>query len=122
MHLPWWGLLCIIVGSAIAMLLFLYIGKQSLALPTCYSAAAVVLALAMRWQQTRYAWFWITMIIMASLHVPLILFVHWTTRWVPAFVIAPIAMADLYVMLAILSFVGNFMKGPKASERRSSPI
>lgn len=56
------------------------------------------------------------MIVFAALHVPLILFVPWTTKWVPAFVIIPIGMADLYLMLLALSVVGKFMEGPKAFE------
>ena len=49
------------------------------------------------------------MTVIAALHVPLILFVPWTTRWVPAFVAVPLGLADLYAMLAILSVVGKFM-------------
>ena len=46
-----------------------------------------------------------TMAILAAFHVLLILFVPWTTKWVPALVVVPIAIADLYVMLGILSIV-----------------
>jgi hypothetical protein len=37
-------------------------------------------------------------------------------QWVPAFVIIPIGMADLYFMLWILSVVGSFVKMPTISE------
>jgi hypothetical protein len=56
------------------------------------------------------------MTILAALHVPLILFVPWTTKWVPALLIIPIGFADLYVMLWVLSVVGKFMEGPNAPE------
>ena len=56
------------------------------------------------------------MTVIAALHVPLILFVPWTTKWVPAIVITPIGIADLYAMIAILSVVGKFMERPKSRD------
>jgi len=117
MRLPWWGVLCVIFGAMPLILLFHYFGKSALALPTLCSVAMVALAIVMRWRLRRHVWFWTTMIVIVALHVPLVLFVPWTTKWVPAIVITPIAIADLYVMLAILSFVGKFMEGPHTSER-----
>ena len=85
-------------------------------MPTKFRARPVTIAIAMRWKLRRYAWFWGTMIVFAALHVPLILLVPWTTRWVPAFLIIPIGMADLYLMLWVLSAVGKFMEGPEISK------
>ena len=53
------------------------------------------------------------MISLAVLHLPLILFLPWTTRWIPAVVIAPIGIADLYAMLWVISAVGKFMERQK---------
>ncbi len=116
MRLPWWGVLCVMIGSLPLYLLFEYFGRFDLARPTLISVAMVAIAIAMRWKLRRHAWFWGTMVILAALHVPLILFVPWTTRWIPAFVIIPIGIADLYVMLWVLSVVGKFMEGPNAPE------
>ncbi len=104
------------LGATPLILLFYYFGKPALALPTLDSAAVVTIAIAMRWQLRRHVWFWITMTVIAALHVPLILFVPWTTKWVPAIVIMPIGLADLYAMLAILSVVGKLVERPKTSE------
>ena len=71
---------------------------------------------AMRWKLRRNLWFWIALTLIAALHVPLILFVPWTTKWVPAIVIIPIAIADLYLMLGILSLVGKL--GNRSKEAR----
>ena len=43
------------------------------------------------------------MTIIAALHVPLVLFIPWTTKWVPALAIATIDSVDLIVILAILT-------------------
>jgi len=116
MRLPWWGVLCVIAGALILGLLFVYFGRFDLARPTLTSVAIVVIAIAMRWKLRQHAWFWGTMAILAALHVPLILFVPWTTKWVPALLIIPIGLADLYVMLWVLSVVGKFMEGSGTSE------
>lgn len=116
MRLPWWGVLCVIFGSILLGLVFVHFGKLALARPTLYSAGMVGIAIAMRWKLRRHVWFWITMTVIAALHVPLILFVPWTTKWVPAIVVIPIGLADLYAMLAILSVVGKFVERRKTSE------
>ena len=116
LRLPWWGVLCVILGALAVLIFFDHFGQLALARPTMISAAMVIIAIAMRWKLRRHVWFWITMILFAALHVPLILFVPWTTKWVPALAIIPIGIADLYLMLWVLSVVGKFMGGPEASE------
>jgi hypothetical protein len=113
MRLPWWGVLCIIAGGLPLMLLFDHFGKLALARPTLYSGAMVGIAIAMRWQLRRHVWFWITMTVIVALHVLLVSFVPWNTKWVPAIVIIPIGIVDLYVMLAILSVAGKFVERQK---------
>jgi hypothetical protein len=121
MRLPGWGVLCVIIGTVLLALSFVYFGRFDIARPTLISVAMVVLAITMRWKLRRHAWFWLTVVCLAALHVPLILFVPWTTKWVPALVIAPVGIADLYLMLWILSVVGKFMGEPKTAERSARP-
>jgi hypothetical protein len=115
-RLPWWGVLCAILGAIVVAFLFDHFGKFALARPTIYSAAMISIAVAMRWRLRRQAWFWITIAVIVALHVPLILFVPWTTKWVPVFAIAPIAIADLYAVLAILSMVEKMVARQKTAE------
>jgi hypothetical protein len=117
MRLPWWGGVCIFFGTIFLALLFLYFGRLNLARPTFVSVAMIVLAIVMRWKLNHHIWFWITMTFLAVLHVPLILFVPWTTKWIPAVLIAPIGIADLYAMLWILSRVQKSMGAPTSSEK-----
>jgi hypothetical protein len=118
MRLPWWGVLCVMVGALPLYLLFVYFGRFDLARPTLYSIAMIAIAIAMRWKLRRHAWFWITMAVIAALHVLLILSVPWNTKWVPAIVIIPLGIGDLYAMLAILSAVGKFVERPKYERPR----
>jgi hypothetical protein len=113
MRLPWWGVLCVIFGTVFLALLFVYFGRFDLARPSLITVAMLALAITMRWKLRRHVWFWETMICLALLHVPLILFVPWTTKWIPAVVIAPFGIADLYVMLWVVSLVGKFAERAK---------
>jgi hypothetical protein len=56
--------------------------------------------------------------ILAALHIPLILFVPWTTRWIPALAIAAIDSADLIVIITILAFVEKVMAKRRLSGAR----
>jgi hypothetical protein len=103
--LSWKGVLAVIGGSLVVGLLFLYFGRFDLARPVLVSLSMIVVAVAIKWELRRRVWFWITMAVIAALHVPLILFVPWTTEWVPAVVLTPVGLADLFVMLLILSVV-----------------
>ncbi len=116
LRLPWWGVLFGIIGSFLCAWLFDNFGKLELVLPTLNSIAVLGFMLVLKRKLWPHAWFWITMVILAALHIPLVLFVPWTTRWVPALAVAAIDSGDLIVMLAILAVVGKLVGGPKASE------
>ena len=78
--------------------------------------AVLAFTIAVKWKLRQRVWFWITMTVIAALHVLLISSVPWTTEWVPALVITPIIIVDFYGILWILSVVGKFMKGEAPSE------
>ena len=84
------------------------------------SVAMVSLAITMKWKLRTHGWFWITIVILAVLHIPLILFVPWTTKWIPAILIAPIGIVDLYAMLWAISVVGQFVGKQEDTETRAS--
>jgi hypothetical protein len=116
LRLSWKGVIAVIGGTIAFVLLFVRFGRFDLARPTLFSGSMIAFAIAVRWELRRRVWFWITMIVITAIHVPLILFVPWTTKWVPAIVITPVIAVDLYAMLAILSFVEKFAERPKPSE------
>ena len=115
-RLPWWALLCLGIGSFLAAWLFDHLRRFDLVLPALNSVFVLGFTVAVKWKLRRHAWFWGTVAILAALHIPLILFVPWTTKWVPALLIAAIDSADLILMLAILFVVAKFMEGSNAPE------
>ena len=116
MWLPWWGVLCLIIGGLPIAWLFDHFGRSNLALPTLIGVGMLGLIAAIKWKLRRRAWFWITMTVIAALHILLILLVPWPTKWVPAAVFAGFSSVDLYGMLAIIDVVGKFLERPEISE------
>lgn len=112
-RLPWWAILCAIIGGLLIVSLFDHFGKASLFLPAFNSIAVLGFAIAVKWTLRRQSWFWVTITFLAALQVLLVLFVPWTTKWVPAIAIAAIDSAVLIAMLAIIDVVGRFMEEPK---------
>jgi hypothetical protein len=115
MRLSWRGVLGVMLGTAALAFVFISLRRFDLARPAMVSIAMVGLAIVMRWKLHKHVWFWITMTLLAALHLPLILFIPWTTKWIPAILIAPIGIADLYAMLWVISVVGKSMGEPMAS-------
>jgi hypothetical protein len=117
MRLPWWAVLCGIIASMIGAWLFDRFGKLDIALPTLNCVAVLGFLIVLKWKLRRHVWFWATMTIIAALHVPLLLFVPWTTKWVPALAIAAIDSVDFCVILWILAVIGKLAEGPHTVER-----
>ncbi len=115
-RVPWWGVLLWMAGCGLIDWLLILLGRFDLALPALNSIAVVGFTIALKRNIGQHVWFWITMVILALLHIPLVLFVPWTSKWVPAIAIAFIDSADLIGMLAILAVVGKLVGGPKTSD------
>jgi uncharacterized membrane protein YjgN (DUF898 family) len=103
--LSWKGGLGIFAGTIVGAWLFDHFGRFDLARPVLVSIIMLGIAVALKWELRRRVWFWITMTVMAGLHFALILWVTWSTAWVPAVVLTPIGLVDLFVILAVLAFV-----------------
>ena len=108
LRISWTSGLAIGGGTLLIAGLLDHFGKFDLATPTVFCALAISLAIATKWELRGHWWFWITITIISTLHVPLILFVPWTTKWVPAVVMAPFLAVDWYAMLVILSVIEKF--------------
>ena len=109
MRLPWWGVLSWTACCFPVIALLDHFGEINLALPILNSVGMFGFLIALKWKLRKFAWFWAIVLIMAGLHVPLILLIPWTVKWVPAVAIASIDTADLIMLLWLVSLVGNFM-------------
>jgi len=117
LHLSWRARLFIFIIGTPTVFLFAIYGRLELAMPLMIIIGMHGLVIFFKWKLRRRAWFWIAMTVSAALHVPLILFVPWTTRWIPALAITGGATADFFLILWILLVVERLMGGPTAAER-----
>ena len=101
----------IAVGSLCAWL-FDRFGILNLFLPIWNCVAVLGFMLALKRNLWPRAWFWVAMTFIAALHVALILYVPWGTKWVPALAIAGIDSIDFCAILWLLDAVGWFVDGP----------
>lgn len=115
-RIPWRGLLLWMAASFLCSLLFDGFGKLELVLPILNSIAVLGFTIALKRKLWRDVWFWITIAILAGIHVPLVVFIPWTSRWVPAGLIAVIDSADFCLMLWIISIMGKLVEVQKTSE------
>ena len=106
---PWWSVLCVMIAVWFAYPLFDNAGKLYLVMPIGASVTVLAVTTVIKWKLKRFAWFWITIAIIAALHALLIVFVPWTSSWVPAVVTATIASADGIAMLAIIDVIARLM-------------
>ena len=118
MSLPLWAYPWVLGGAALLYFLFDHFGNAAIARPTLYSVAIIIITIAMRWKLKGRVWFWVTMAFLAALHVPLIVFIPWTDKWVPALVVIPIGIADSYAMLWVISVVAKYKGEPIISAGR----
>jgi hypothetical protein len=117
LRMPGWAVVCVIIASFLCAQLFERFGKLNLVLPILNSIGVLGFVLGFKRKLWQHAWFWGTMAVIAALHVPLILFVPWTTGWVLALAIAVIDSLDFCLILWILAVIGKFMREPKGAER-----
>jgi hypothetical protein len=110
-------LLMVVIGTPMFFLYLIHGGRLELFWPSVLTVIVLGVVIRFKWKLRKQAWFWATMAVIAVLHVLWVLFVPWTTKWIPVFVYLGIATADFVLILWILLVVEKFMGGPKAAER-----
>jgi hypothetical protein len=119
LRLPWQTKPIIFIVGATSAYLFALYGRLAWAMPLMITTGVLGLVILFKRKLWNRRWFWVSMVAIAVLHILLILFVPWTTSWVPALAISVVASADFCLILWILLVVGKSMEGSKASEDES---
>jgi hypothetical protein len=120
LRLHWRGLVAVMIGSFLVCLLFDHFGRFDVARPSILAAGAISFTVVVKWNLNKRTWFWLTMALIVALHVLVILSVPWTTKWVPAVVIAGFCTVDLVVMLAIVDAVETLLQ--RHEKQRTNPL
>ena len=74
--------------------LFAYLGDPGRGRAAAICAFIIIAIARGSWASRKRAWFWITLTIVALLHVPLILLIPWNNENYPGVVLLPFALLD----------------------------
>jgi hypothetical protein len=117
LRLPWRAqLLMIVIGTPMLFLYLVYGGRLERVWPFMITVGVLGIVIRFKWKLRRQTWFWVTMTGIAVLHVLWVLFVPWTTKWIPVFVYIGIVTADFVLILWILLLVEKLMGERKIAE------
>ena len=83
---------------------FIYLGKAEMGFTVCLVLGMIMLAIKLRWKFRRHAWFWVTIVLVLLLHIPLLFFVHWPESRVPTIAYSlPLGIADFLLISGAIS-------------------
>lgn len=99
----------IFVCTLPVLLFFTHIGKADMGLNVGICLGIMVFAVGICWNLRKYFWFWMIIVLLLALHIPLILTIHWPRVWVPRIALLPIGLADLLINIGIIRFVEKFI-------------
>jgi hypothetical protein len=102
----------VIIGIILlpVVLLSIHLRQESLGRSICISLAALMIAIRIRWDLRHRVWFWGIIVLWMALHIPLFLIVRWPHGWVPAIVMAPVAVVDCLIFLGVVQLVEKLTK------------
>ncbi len=109
-----WGL--VVLGAAAGFLVFLgfaHFGAPGNGGIAGYLTGMLFAAAGLRWPLRRRAWFWLTIVLIGVAEAPLVIFIPWTNRWIPAAAVLPFAIADFVVILLVIDRVKKWMEPPQ---------
>jgi hypothetical protein len=113
---PWKAALIGIFGGLIIAVPLALFGKLAFALPAIISLLVVASAVLLKWELRRQAWFWACIAAVAALHVAAIIFVPWSTKWVPGPLVTGIGGADLFLVLAVITYLDRHLEDHKSRQ------
>jgi len=90
----------LIIAAILApgLLVFMYLGKADMGLAVFIVLGAILLAIKVRWDLRKHAWFWATIVFILALHVPLLFIVPWHGKPHVRVYGLPIGIADFLII------------------------
>ena len=112
-----WSMTAVVLTSPL-FFLFNSVGKSGAGRAAWLSAMAILISMKVRWELRKYLWFWLTMACIVAAHIPLVLLVPWTSRWVPAVGLLPIVVADIAAIFGCLHIVEKW-RNPNSTSKQA---
>jgi len=89
--------------------LFAALGDPAKGRAAATCAGMIATAALIGWDLRKRAWFWVTIAILALLHIPVVLLIPWTNKNYPGIVLLPGALLDLAVVYGCIKLAEKLM-------------
>ena len=101
----------LIIGIVLIPVFFLFshFGNTDEGLTAFVCFAVNLLVIRFYWNLRTHTWFWIVVVALLLLHIPLVLKIQWPHEWVPQIALLPIGLADLFIYVGAIKFVQKFI-------------
>ena len=103
-----WSIALAIITSPVC-LVFYYFGEPGKGRAAWFFLIVLVISAKVRWELRKHSWFWVTIAAIAIVESLMVMYVPWTSKWIPAFVLIPFALVDCLVVLRIIQTVEGRM-------------
>jgi hypothetical protein len=92
------------------LLLFIYLGKADIGLTVFIVLGVMTVAIKIRWNLRKHVWFWVIVVLILALHVPLFFIIRWPQGKVPGlFYGLPFGLIDFLIISGILGSAEKFL-------------
>jgi len=108
----------VIIAAILApvYILFWLFGKEELGRSVFIVLGMTMIAIRVRWDLRKRAWFWTIIVLLLLAHVPLLFLFRWPQGyhgWLPAVGTLPIGLADVLIILGAVHLVEKFVVKPR---------
>jgi hypothetical protein len=105
------------LGTAVLLPYLNHIHRLQLAYPIIAAVTAIIGVIWVSPELYGELWFWVTIVIVAALHLPIIFDIPWRPGWIPAPVILLFCIADAMIILGIIRAIQKLKDGTKTRHR-----
>lgn len=104
-----WGLI-IGICTAPLFIIFVYLGDPGRGRAAWVSAIVISAVIRFFWTLRKQTWFWVAIVIIVLLHVPLVLLIPWGDQSLSYVALLPIGFLDFCITYGIIKLVRNTVK------------
>ena len=96
---------------------FVYLGKAEMGFNLVIVLGLSMIAVKLRWNLRKHAWFWATIVLILALHVPLLFIVRWPQSNVPTLAYSlPIGIAYFLLIMGAISLAQKLFSEGSSSD------
>jgi len=103
-------LLLVLLCMVPPFLLFAVGGDPGRGRAAAIALAVILVVTRVHWDLRKYAWFWVTVVVLVILHALLILLVPWTDKSYSGITLLPIAVVDYLIVDGFVKLVKKEMR------------